>query len=180
MPKPPRSSARPRRKPRNHHGIDPDAPRPSQVARVKIEAHQRHVDAHDPGRSKSLHDACDRQQQERMRERAEDGSDGEECEPHQVNSSIADDLAERGQRQQRDGDRQLVAVDDPDRKRRARVKVLCNGRQRDIGDGAVDHREDEAERDGQDGPIALRGRQAVGVLDCGGRHAVNALRDTAS
>src|SRR5436305_9074693 len=37
--------------------------------------------------------------------------------PRQIDAAIADDFAERRQRQQRDRDCQLIAVDDPDRER---------------------------------------------------------------
>ena len=95
--------------------------------------------------------------------------------PAEIDPPIADDFAERGQRQQRDRDRELVAVDDPDRKRRARMQIAGDGRQRDIGDRAVDHRHHEAERDGQDRPVTLRLGQAVGVLDAEGRHGIGVL-----
>ena len=108
--------------------------------------------------------------EQRMRKRAKQRCEREQHEPCQVDAAIADDFAERSQRQQRDRDRQLVAVDDPDRKRRARVKVPGDRGQRNIGDGAVHHRHDQAERDREDGPIPLRLRKAIDVLDLGGRH----------
>ena len=147
-------------------------PRPSMRVRIG-EAHQRRVDAHDPGRAKALHDARHRQQQQRVRQRAEQRCQREQQQPRQIDPAIADDLAQRCQRQQRDRDRQLIAVDDPDRKGRAGVQIPGDGRQRDIGDGAVDHRHDKPERDGEDRPIALRLGQAIGVLGYGGRHAVD-------
>ena len=158
---------------RDHQRIDADAT-PEQGARIGV-ADQRRVDAHDPGRAKSLHDARHRQQQQGMRQRAEQRCEREQQQSRQIDAAIADDFAERSQRQQRDRDRQLIAVDDPDRKRRAGVEILGDRGQRDIGDGAVHHRHDKAERDGEDGPIALRLGQAIGVFDDGGRHVVDAL-----
>ena len=103
---------------RDHQRVEADAA-PEQRARVG-ETDQRRVDAHDPGGAKSLHDARDRQQQQRVRKRAKQRRQREEHESRQVDAAITDDFAERCQRQQRNRDRQLIAVDDPDRKRRAR------------------------------------------------------------
>ena len=153
--------------------VDPDAAA-EQVARIG-EAHQRRVDAHDAGRAKPLDDARDRQQRQRMRQRAEGGCEREQHEPDQIDAPIADDLAERRQRQQRDRDRELVAVDDPDREGGARVQVGRDRRQRDIGDGAVDDGHDDAERNGQDRLVALGLWQAVGMLDRDGRHGGGVL-----
>ena len=148
--------------------VDPDAA--AELAARVGEAHQCRVDAHDAGGAKTLDDARDRQQRQRMRQRAEGGCEREQDEPGQIDAAIADDLAERRQRQQRDRDRELVAVDDPDREGRARIEVGCDRRQRHVGDGAVDDRHDDAERNGQHRLVALRLRQAVGMLDRGRRH----------
>ena len=154
-------------------------PRPSSALRIGI-ADQRRVDAHDPCGAKSLHDARHRQQHQRVRNRAKQRRQREQHQPRKVDPAIADDFAQRRQRQQRDRDRELIAVDDPDRKCRAGVQVPGNGRQRDIGDGAIDHRHDKTERNGENGPMALRLGQAIGVLGYGGRHAVDMPLTTTS
>ncbi|MGY4504417.1 hypothetical protein ACVWYH_008374 [Bradyrhizobium sp. GM24.11] len=153
--------------------VEPDAAA-EQVARIG-EANQRRVDAHDACRTKPLDDARGREQRQRMRQCAECGCEREQREPDQIDAAISDDLAERGQRQQRDGDRELVAVDDPDRERRACVQVGCDRRQRDIGDRAVDDGHEDAKRNGQDRLIALGLGQAVGMLDRDGRHGGGVL-----
>ena len=73
----------------------------------------------------------------------------------------ADQLAQRRERQQRDHDGELVGVDDPDRVGGRNPQLLPDGRQGDVGDGAVKHRQSDAERHGQNGPQAAGHRQSV-------------------
>src|SRR6516165_7743079 len=81
--------------------------------------------------------------------------------PDHVDAAIAEDVAERSQRQQRYDDGELISVDDPDRLSRARADLPGDCRQRDVGDRAVEHRHDEAGDERQDRPIALRKRKSV-------------------
>jgi hypothetical protein len=67
-------------------------PRPS-CARVD-ETHQRRIDAHDPRRAESLHDACDREHRQAVRQRAEQRGEGEEGKARQIDAPITRDLAE--------------------------------------------------------------------------------------
>jgi hypothetical protein len=77
---------------RHHHRVDPDA---AAELLVRIDkAHQRGVDAHDAGRAKPLQDARDGEEQQRMRQRAEQRGEGEQHQPRQVDATVADDLAE--------------------------------------------------------------------------------------
>ncbi len=147
---------------RDHQRVDADA---AAEQRMRIgEAHQRRIYAQDSGGAEALQDAGDRQQQQRVRQRAEGRGEGEQHEAGEIDAAIADDLAERSQRQQRDRDGELIAVDDPDREGRAGIEIVRDRRQGDIGDGAVHHRHDDAERNRDDGPVALRQRQAVRVF----------------
>jgi hypothetical protein len=142
------------------------APRPSgtlianRYGRIDV-ADERHIDAHDPGRAKPLQDARNRQERQRIREHAKQRGDRKQQQPGDIDAAVADDFAERGQRQQRDRDRELVAVDDPDRKSRAGMKVARDGGQGHVGDRAVHHRHDEADCNRQDRPATLRLGQAV-------------------
>ncbi len=80
---------------------------------------------------------------------------------NQIDPAIADDLSQRRERLQRDRYRELITIDDPSREGLAGVQVLGDGRQRDIGDRAVHHGNNQAQRDGENGPVALRHREAV-------------------
>ena len=139
--------------------VEPDAA-PEPAARID-EAHQRAVDAHDAGRAEALDDPGDGQRQQRIRQRAAERGDGEDDQPVLIDAAIAVDVAERGQRQQRYRHGKLVGVHHPDRRRGAGVEIARDRRQRHIGDRAVQHRERQAECDGQDRPIALRKWNAV-------------------
>ncbi len=88
-------------------------------------------------------------------QRAAERRNGEQRQPGHIHAPVADPVAERGERQQRDGDGELIRVDDPDRVGGTRVQVAGDGGKRDVGDGAVEHGERDAERDDQNGPIAL-------------------------
>jgi hypothetical protein len=125
-------------------------------------ADQRHVDAHDPCGAKPLQDSGDREQRQRVREHAKQRRDREQQESRNIDAAVVDDFAERSERQQRNRDRELVSIDDPDRKRRAGVKIARNRGQRHIGDRSVHHRHDQPDRDRHDRPAALWLWQAVG------------------
>jgi hypothetical protein len=59
-------------------------------------AHQRDIDAHDPGRANALQRAHQGQGGERIGQRASQRSEREYYQPNTVDAAIADDLAERG------------------------------------------------------------------------------------
>ncbi len=86
----------------------------------------------------------------------------EDHQPPLVDPAVAEDVAQRGQRQQRYRDRELIGVHHPDRIGRAGVQVAGDGGQRHVGDRAVQHGHRQAERDREDRPVALRHRHAVG------------------
>ena len=65
----------------------------------------------------NLHDPRERKCRKRVRQRAAERRQRKEEKPRKVDAPIADQIAQRRQRQKRNGDRELVAVDDPDRKR---------------------------------------------------------------
>jgi hypothetical protein len=72
-------------------------------------------------------------------------------------------------------DRQLVAIDDPDRKRWASIEVLGDCGESNVGDGAVHNRHYETDRDCEGCLIALWLRQAIGVHDDRGRDGMTTL-----
>ena len=148
-----------RRRNRHHQRIDADAM--AQLVAGIGEAHQRGVHAHDPGSAETLNDARRGEQHQRMRQGAEKRRDREQSQARQIDAAIADDFAQRRQRQQGDGDGELIPIDDPDREGRAGVQILRDGGKRDIGDGAIDHRHHDTQHDREDRPITLGQRQAV-------------------
>ena len=151
-------------------GVDADAAA-ELLARID-DAHERGVDAHDAGRAETLDDARDRQRRQRVRQRAGQRGDGEQREPGQVDAAIADAVAERGKRQQRDGDRELIGVDDPDRVGRAGIEVLAM-----VGSAtlAMAPSSTASVRPSaiEDRPIAPRDGQAVGMFDWSGGHRLD-------
>ena len=64
--------------------------------------------------------------------------------PQTKTRRLAAQFAERSERQQRDRHGELIGVDHPDRTRRIGAKLLGDGRQRDVGDRAVEHRHRKA------------------------------------
>ena len=125
------------------------------------ETHQRNVDARHAGGAEALQRATHRQHRQRVRQRADECREAKHCKTDHVDAAIAEDVAERSQRQQRYDDGELISVDDPDRLSRARADLPGDCRQRDVGDRAVEHRHDEAGDQRQDRPIALRKRKSV-------------------
>jgi hypothetical protein len=122
-----RGQRRPDRSGHGHHErIEADAA-PQNLARIG-KPDQGHVHAHDSGRAKALHDPRDGQQDQRVRQRAEQGGKREQQQPRQIDPAIADDLSQRRERQQRDRYRELITIDDPDREGRAGVQILGDGR----------------------------------------------------
>jgi preprotein translocase subunit SecE len=139
-------------------------------------ADERAVHAHDRGAADPLHDAGGNELRQARRERAEQRAEREDGDPGLIDRPVAHPLAQRGERQQQRDDHQLVGVDHPDRGRGRGADLARDARQRDVGDGAVEHGHGDADRDRQHGEVALRRRQAVGVdlvgqlLTLGQRH----------
>jgi hypothetical protein len=71
---------------------------------------------------------------------------------------MADDVAERTQRQQRSDDGELIDIDDPDHVSRADIEIGGNGGQRDIGDHGVEraHRQRGEDREHRPSPLFPR------------------------
>ena len=136
---------------------------------------QGHVNAHDSGRAETLHDTRDGQHDQRVRQRAEEGGQREQQQPRQIDPAIADDLSQRRERQQRDRYRELITIDDPDRRGGAGVQILGDGRQRDIGDRAIHHGHEHAQREGENGPVALWHREAARSVGHGSWHLAAGL-----
>ena len=104
--------------------------------------------------------------EQRRGERAGERGDGEDDEAGLGDAPVADDLPEGGERQQRDEDRHLVGVDDPDRGRRR------DGKSRAIEGSATftivlsstdidDRQQDRRDRPSSD--AARAGRQGASV-----------------
>jgi hypothetical protein len=148
-----------RRRRRDDQRVEPDAA--AQQFRRIGEAQQGAVDAHDAAAAQALQDAAENEHGQAVRERAAERRGGEDNDAGQKDAAVADAFAERGERQKGNHDRQLEAVDDPDRLVGRRGKFARHRRQRHIGDGAVEHRHGQGDPDRQGRPQTLRMRQAV-------------------
>ena len=144
---------------RDHHRVV--AERASQHAVRVDEPHQRGVDAHDPRCPQPLQHARRRQGEQAAGQRARERGDHEQREADPIDAPVADDLARRGQRQQRHRDRELVGVDHPDRAGRRGPEIVRDGGQGDIGDRAIQHRHHEGYEHGEHGPVPLRHRETI-------------------
>ena len=130
--------------------------------RVRIdEADERNVDAHDSRRAQALNHAREGEHGECRRERAGERSDSEERKPPPIDAPVAQDVAERRQRQKRDGDRELEGVDDPDRVLRRDGELARHRRQRHGDNGAVEHGHADRHGEGRERQQALRIGEAV-------------------
>jgi len=92
-------------------------------------------------------------------ERAGEGAEREHGQTPDEDAPVAAQLAKRGERQERDRHGELIGIDHPDGVRRVRAKLGSNGRQRDVGDGTIEHRHRKAGQDHEHRPPPLR--QAV-------------------
>ncbi len=131
-----------------------------QAARID-EADQRAVDAHHAAGAKSLQRARHQQALERPRAGAGQRCQREQHQSGEINPLVADDLAERAERQQRRHQHDLVDIDDPDHVGRADVQVGRNGGQRDIGNRRVERSHRKRREDRRDRPAPALRRQAV-------------------
>jgi hypothetical protein len=147
---------------RSDQGIDPDAP--AELVGGIDKAEQGRVDAHDPGAAKTLEDARGNECRQRPGERAGQGAEREHGQTRDEDGPVAAQLAERGERQQRDRHGELIGVDHPDGTRRVGAKLGGDGRQRDVGDRAVEHRHRKADQDHEHRPQPLGLRKAVSRL----------------
>ena len=146
--------------------------------RVRIdEPDERDVDAHDPGRAQPLDQTREGQHGECRRERAGEGGGGEDGEPPPVDAPIAEHVAERRERQQRDGDGELEGVDDPDSVLRRDGELSRHRRQRNRYDIAVEHRHGERHGQGRECQQALRIVEAVvGLAGRSGGYRLGAVQ----
>ncbi len=140
------------------------------------EAHQRTVHRHDRRGTEPLDEAADGQSGQRRREGASDRGKHEQAQPGRIDPFIPQYFAERRERQQHHRDGDLIGVHHPDRCSGARANVAGDGRQRDIGDRAVEHRHRHGQPYGGDGPIAARHRQPVAIAGGTRRGSVVSLR----
>jgi hypothetical protein len=130
--------------------------------RLRInEPDERDVDAHDSRRAQALNHPREGEHGEIRRERAGERSHSKERKPPPIDAPVAQDVAERRQRQKRDGDRELEGVDDPDRVLRRDGELARHRRQRHGDNGAVEHRHGDRHGEGQEGEQALRIGESV-------------------
>ena len=125
---------------------------------------QCRIHAHDTRRAEPLHHAHSREHQKTLRQCATQRSQREKNETRHIDTAVARNLAQRRQRQKRNCDRKLITVDDPDRIGCVGIEIARDGGQRDIGDGAVEHRHENGKPDGRHRPIAAGNGQTVGEL----------------
>ena len=116
------------------------------MRRIQI-ADQRGIHAHDRARAEPLQHARGGQQRQRRRQRARQRRQREQRNAADINPPMPDDVAERGERQQRRDHRELIRVDDPHRRRGRRVQVRGDGGQGGIGDRGVERGERDGEHD---------------------------------
>ena len=146
---------------RNGHdrGVDPHA---APELRLGVDdADERRIDRRDGRCAESLHDAGQHEGLQRSGEGTADRGDGEQGQSADVDPAVADPFAKGRKGEQRDHDRKLVGIDDPDRVGRRDPEFAGDRRQGDIGNRRVDNRERDAERHGQDGPDAAGHRNTV-------------------
>ena len=116
-------------------------------------------------RAQALNRARDYEHGEGRRERAGERRDSEEGKPPPIDAPVAQDVAERRQRQKRDGDSELKGVDDPDRVLGRDGELARHRRQRHGDDGAVEHRHADRHGEGQERQQPLRIGEAVMRFD---------------
>ena len=141
------------------------SPTPAADPATRIdEADQRAVHAHDAGGAEALDDAGEGQRGQRIGQRAAQRGEGEHHQPATGRRA--------GSRRCRPARPAAAAKSSPRAGRRSpprsrrpamALQVARDGRQRHVGDRAVQHRQRQAQRDGQDRPVALRQRHAVGA-----------------
>ena len=144
---------------RQYHRIIADSP--AKHLRRIGRTHERRVHAHDAGGADALEHARGNQQGQRSPGRAAHRTKRKQHQPRDVDAFVADPIAKCCERQQKDGDRQLIRVDHPDRRCGRRAELMGDDRQRDVGDCSVEHRHGERQPNADDGPISPRDRQAV-------------------
>jgi hypothetical protein len=132
-----------------------------QVARID-KADQRAVDAHHAAGAKPLQRARHQQALQRPRAGAGERCQREQRQAAEIDALVADDLAERAERQNCCHQCDLVDIDDPDDIRRADAQVGGDGGQRDIGNRGVERGHGKRGEDRENGPSSALGRQTVG------------------
>ena len=91
---------------------------PAEVTTGINDPDQRRIDARHGRSAESLHRARHRKLRERPRQHASQRGKRENDQAAEINLPITDQIAQRRKRQQRDDDRQLVGIDDPNRRSR--------------------------------------------------------------
>ncbi len=128
------------------------------------EAHQRAVDAHDAGAAEALQHAAEHQHRQRRRERADQRCRGIDHKSPDIDAAMAVDVAHRGERQQRDRDRELIRVHHPDRFGGCDPHVVRDRGQCDVGDRSDQDRHGDGDGDREHRSPPLGRRQPVGHL----------------
>ncbi|MGF6748508.1 flagellar biosynthesis GTPase FlhF [Paraburkholderia sp. MM5482-R1] len=110
---------------------------------------QRQRYRRDDRTAQALHGARGDQQHLRIREAAGERSEREERNAAEKQLAVSVQIAKPAAEQQAAAERQHVGVDDPHERSFAKAEIGCDGRQRDVHDGRVehDHQYAEAEHD---------------------------------
>ena len=132
---------------RDHGGVEAQ-PAAQLVARID-RAHQRRLDRHDGRTAQPLEGASQQEPGQRGREGAADRGQREQHQPEAIDVAVADDVGQRRHRQQRDDERDLGRVDDPDRAFGRDVEVLGDVGQRQVGHRVAEHRHHQPDGDGR-------------------------------
>jgi len=125
------------------------------------DADQRGVHGHDAAGPQTLQRAGNEQTWQRPGQRAAERRQREQHEAAEIDALMADDLAERAERQQGRDQCDLVDVDHPDRFGRADVEVGRDRRQRDVRNRRIERGHRQRGEDRRDRPAPLtRGQPA--------------------
>ena len=161
-----RGDRRPQRERRSDHQRVVAEAAAQHMGRVD-EADQRRVDAHDAARAQPLQRPRRRQAGQRPCERAAKRGQREQQQAAKIDPPMADDFAERAERQQRGDQRDLVDIDHPDHLGRTDLEVGGDGRQRDVRDRRVQRSHRQRGKDRSDRPAPEFRGQAVDWRGCG-------------
>ena len=125
------------------------------------ETDQRRIHGHQTAGAEALQHARDQKSGQRPGAGASERGNREQQQAAEINAPVADDLAERAERQQRCDQRDLIGVDHPDHIRRAHFQVGGDRRQRDIGNRSIKRGHPDRDGDRNNRPDPAFGRQAV-------------------
>ena len=143
-----------RRRHGHHHGVQTQSA-PQVLGRID-EAEQGRVHAHDARAAEALQQARHHQHGERLRTGAQHRGRHEQRDAGEEHPPVAVEVAQRGKRQEGDGDNQLIGVDNPDGRRRRDVELVGKRRQCHVGYGDIQYGHDDGQQHGGHTPVFAR------------------------